>query len=108
MPQFLSHFNNPDDLESIMKLIKDIKSPTITVEKYLKLYASKGNLAAQIRLGNIYYFGDDIQKDLKKALKYYQQAAMQGYNYAQFSVGLMYYNGQGVKQSYSKALKYLL
>ena len=64
MNQFLRSLKNPDDIKQTMKLIIEIQSPKITIEKYLKLYAGKGNVKAQFTLGSKYYTGDGVEKRL--------------------------------------------
>ena len=50
--QFLDGIKDPNNIDRTMKLIKGIQSPIITVEKYLKLHAAKGNVKAQLILGS--------------------------------------------------------
>ena len=104
--QFLDGIKDPNNINRTINFIKGIRSPIITVEKYLKLYAAKGNVEAQLTLGSKYYTGDGVEQSYPEAVKYYQQAAEQGLSYAQNILGVMYERGEGVKQSYPEALKY--
>lgn len=44
--------------------------------------ANQGNVNAQCKLGDVYYNGIDVTKDLKEAKNWYQKAADQGNQYA--------------------------
>ena len=58
---------------------------------FSKLPASiRGNADAQVTLGVMYYAGEDVPQDYKKALKWFQKAANQGDDNAQYHLGLMY------------------
>lgn len=51
--------------------------------------AMLGDVRAQNKLGDIYYFGNDVEKDNETAYKYYLMAAKNGNPYAMYSVGYM-------------------
>lgn len=48
---------------------------------------------AQFELGERYYLGDGVPKDMAKAAEWWQEAAEQGHASAQYSLGYMYYRG---------------
>ena len=68
--------------------------------------ASKGNVSAQINLGNCYYDGVGVKKDYKEAVEWYKKAAEQGDSSAQNGLGNCYYSGEGVEQDYKEAVKW--
>ena len=74
-----------------------------SIEWYL-LAANQGSIAAQIKLAEIYYDGEDgVEEDTKKAHEWYLKAANQGSMIAQFKLGYMYYYGKGVTRDYKEA-----
>ena len=58
--------------------------------------ASSGNSQAQYELGNIYYQGQLVERDLAKALKWFELASLQGHAEAQQTLGMMFFRGEGV------------
>ena len=55
-------------------------------------------------LGLMYYNGQGVEQDYKKAVYWWDKSAEQGDADAQHNLGLMYDNGQGVEQDYKKAV----
>jgi hypothetical protein len=51
----------------------------------------------------MYYYGNGVTQDYKKAERWYQEAAKQGNLEAQFKLGDMYSYGNGVTQDYKEA-----
>ena len=74
---------------------------------YFYEQAVKGNQKAQLRMGNIYYFGGipliDIPHDYVEAARWYEKSAEQGEPQAQINIANLYYYGIGVEQNYTKA-----
>ena len=60
----------------------------------------------QFGLGSMYYNGEKVKKNYKKALYWYDRSAKQGLDLAQFALGNMYYLGQGVARNYVQAYKW--
>ena len=52
----------------------------------------------------MYYNGEGVPQDSKKALHWFTKPAEQGDVTAQSFLGIMYYDGEGVSQDYKKAL----
>lgn len=73
----------------------------------LKNKAEQGNAEAQYNLGVLYYYGEEVEKNLSEAVKWYRKAAEQGYARAQHNLGICYYNGDGVIQNNVKALAWV-
>jgi TPR repeat protein len=71
-----------------------------------KLLANKGDAEAQYSLGNMYFYGNGVDKDDVMAVKYYQLAADQGNAEAQNNLGVMYKYGMGVAKNQIMAVKY--
>jgi hypothetical protein len=74
--------------------------------KALCAKAEEGDAIAQCRLGDHYYSGHGVSKDLVQAVKWYTKAAEQGNAQAQFSLGLCHYNGDGIPKDMSQAVKW--
>lgn len=70
--------------------------------------AEKGDAAAQVELGILYYNGmaNSPRPDYAEALKWFQRAADQGNAGAQDRIGLMYYSGKGVPQDFAEAARW--
>lgn len=65
--------------------------------------ANHGNPTAQQVLGDAYFHGKGVDKDLAKAAYWYRKAAEQGYAIAQLELGCVYYSGKGVEKDHTKA-----
>lgn len=92
--EFISHF----ELDSI----SDVK-----VLEYLSL-ARQGDDESQFMLGQCYFNGYGIKKDLKEAVAWYQKSAEKGYSRAQEELGVCLFNGFGIKVDKHKAFKWFL
>jgi tetratricopeptide (TPR) repeat protein len=72
----------------------------------LAVYSQAANLGhprAMAVLGNMYYDGQGVSKNLGLALKWYTEAAMRGNRGAQYSLAGMYEEGEGVAKNVPKA-----
>ena len=65
--------------------------------QYVPVNQQEDNSQAQYRLGLLYYKGQDVEKDWKKASHYWQLSANEGHSGAHYYLGLIYRNGQGVE-----------
>jgi len=65
--------------------------------------AALGNAQAQFNIGAMYYGGEGVVQNYKKAMYWYKKAAKQNNTLAQFELGLLYYNAQGVRLNYKRA-----
>ncbi len=70
--------------------------------------AKEGYAGSQYNLGVMYYLGEGVQKDYKKALEWFKVAANQGHDEAKFRIGQMYANGEVVERSPLKAFYWKL
>jgi TPR repeat protein len=65
--------------------------------------AQAGNASAQNRIGEMYEFGQGVDRDTDMAFDWYQKAAEQGNVTAWHNLGRSYNFGNGVAQDYDKA-----
>ena len=73
---------------------------------YLTKAAINDLAIAQNHLGDMYYYGDSVEKDYTKAFEWYHKAAELGYAAAQYNLGIMYAKGEGVEKDYTKAYEW--
>ena len=69
--------------------------------------ATQGNSYAAYRLGKLYLQGEQVQKDVAKALEYLSQSTEQGNQYAQYALGKLYLMGEEVAQDRERAYRWL-
>ncbi|HKB91098.1 MAG TPA: tetratricopeptide repeat protein [Opitutaceae bacterium] len=74
----------------------------------LKNAAEKGDPAACAQLAPLYEDGDQVPKDLNRAIELYNQAAQGGQGDAAFRLGKIYHDGLGVSMDQTKAFGYFL
>ena len=65
--------------------------------------AESGDIEAQYWLGVLYYSGQGVSEDFKKAIYWFEKAAYRGHVGAQYELGWMYYYGRGVSKNVKKA-----
>jgi len=70
------------------------------------LEAEQGDVASQVKLGNMYNLGNGVPQDDKESFRWYRLAAEQGNAQAQSKLGLMYNLGNGVPQDYKESVKW--
>ncbi len=93
-------------LELKGKIYNDQKSYDELLKIY-KAYASGFTISMGMAgLGDIYYEGLGVPKDLKKSFEYYREAAGHENGYALEKQGWFYYKGEYVKKDLEKALYY--
>lgn len=83
--------------------IGTIKESETQVEYYKKAI-EQGYFLSEFNLGECYYNGDGVEKDLTLAAKWYEKAAERGHKFAQNSIGDCYYYGNGVEENNEKAV----
>lgn len=69
--------------------------------------ADQGNIAAEIKLADLYRDGRGVPRDMAQAVAWYRKAADQGDAGAQGTLGLLYSVGMGVAQDYIEAYYWL-
>ena len=87
------------------------KENTTTTKKTsiseLQKKAEAGDASAQYNLAERYYFGEDIGKNLSKAVELYKKSAEQGFASAQYGLGGLYILGKGVPKDLVLAYAWL-
>lgn len=73
----------------------------------LERLCSSGNIRAGYALGYMYYNGDGVKADKKKAFKNFELAAEKGDFLAQYNIGMMLASGDGVPKNRKKAVSWL-
>lgn len=77
-------------------------APKLNIEE-LRKKAEKGDSVAQTMLGVEYMKGDQVEKDLDKAIEWWKKAAEKGYAEAEYKLGVCYHFGFGIKKSHKLA-----
>jgi len=97
----LDKIKNWESLSSGMKayLLGDYK----TALNELKL---KDDPESSYSVGQIFYFGFGVPRDIKQATEWYGKAADKEYPPAEYQLGLLYLNGEGVEQDEMEARKW--
>ena len=88
------------------KLLQSQKRIDEAVSWYEKA-AAQGNSHAAYQLGKLYLQGEQVPKDVAKALEYLTQAAEQGSQYAQYTLGKLYLMGEDMSQDREQAYSWL-
>jgi hypothetical protein len=65
--------------------------------------AEEDDLQAQFEMGEFYYLGERVERDIEKALEWFEQASIQGHPGAQYQLGLMHFQGEGVTRNLPQA-----
>lgn len=73
--------------------------------KWFRKAAKQGYVEALYLLGECYFEGHGVQKNLKEAVKWYRKAMNQGYAKAKCMLGICYNYGYGVIQNDIEAVK---
>lgn len=69
-----------------------------------KTLAELGHTRSQFQMGNIYYNGYGVHRDVEDALFWFRKAAQSGHPQAQYNVGVAYAKGIGVESDISHAI----
>ena len=77
-------------------------APKVNIEE-LRQKAEKGDSVAQTMLGVEYMKGDQVEKDLDKAIEWWKKAAEKDYAEAEYKLGVCYHFGFGIKKSHKQA-----
>lgn len=73
----------------------------------LQKKAGEGDAQAQFDLAEVYFKGQDVDKDRAEAAKWYRKAAEQGHPLAQYNLAQMQLHGRGVPQDRTAAVQWL-
>ena len=77
-----------------------------TALKEWRPLAQRGSTLAQYNLGRMYFSGEGVDQDYKKAKEWFNLAAVQQYAPAQNSLGILYDKGLGVRRDYAEAVNW--
>lgn len=72
-----------------------------TAFELLRPLATKGDVLAQVAIGDIYLSGREVKQDYTEAEKWFRQAAGSGQPEAQYRLGYMHQYGLGVTQDFT-------
>lgn len=82
------------------------KQPEESVRWLIKA-VEQGDIPSLSELANTYYFGDGVEKDLRKAAILYEMAAKGESPQGECGYGMMLAEGVSIRQDYVEALKYM-
>jgi uncharacterized protein len=71
--------------------------------RWYGMAADKGNIAAEVNLGAMYYSGNGVPQDFGEAEKFWQKAADDGSPEGQTNLATLYIEGHGVARDYEQA-----
>lgn len=74
---------------------------------YMERASDKYEEAAHLELGDAYYSGKKVARDLKKAADYWMMAAKNGSSSGLHNMAVLHINGEGVTANEDKAYEYL-
>lgn len=74
---------------------------------WLEKAARQSNQYARYRLGKVYLSGEDVPKNVLKALEYLTTSAEQGNQYAQYTLGKLYLMGIEIQRDRESAVHWL-
>ena len=103
-----------DSFEKLIKKTTDeetssqsdsVEKADSTFKKLMKT-ASYGNASAQSELGKMYYSGNGVIQNYKKAFEWHEKAALQGNCDSQYALGVMYYKGESISKNFEKAFEW--
>lgn len=72
------------------------------------MWAERGSAKAQYNVGVRYERGENLPKDLDKAIEWYEKAAEQGYVNAQYNLGIIHHTPSFGRYNPAKALEWYL
>ena len=73
----------------------------------LMLSAQTGDAAAQNTLGEMYYYGDEIEQDIEQAVYWFKEAAKQKNPDGMYNLGICFINGEGMAESKPTGLSFI-
>ncbi len=81
-------------------------NPTPQQVQEWRASAERGDAGAQKELGRCYYYGKEVEKDLREAVRWWRKSAEQGNAKAQCNLGVCYANGNGVEKDFREAVRW--
>ena len=80
--------------------------PTPKFSQELQEKAANGDADAQFQLGDCYFFGLGVPKDMREGVSWYRKAAEAGQIKAQFNLGGCFHEGMGVEPDLMAAIQW--
>ncbi len=104
----LANRMTPAQITEAQKLAREFRPQDVHTKSLQesKALAEQGDVAAQFKLGLIYYRGQGVRPDYQEALNWFKKAALQGHALSQYNAGYMNEKGEGTPQDYVEAAKY--
>ncbi|GAA9601137.1 hypothetical protein UBN86_14680 [Helicobacter pylori] len=97
---------NPEELVDLGMLSYD-KQDFSKARKYFEKACDLNNGRGCNDLGELYYNGEDVEKNSIKATQFYSKACDLDNGLGCGALGVLYYNGQGVEKDLIKAAQYI-
>jgi len=105
-------FFAPDWIAEVALLFELSKGLKLNSERALKCFEASrkySNTNAMYKLGQMYFLGDNIGKEVQRGIDYYREAANAGMHRAESSMGWLYANGKiGSEPDFEKAADWYL
>ncbi|MCH5161930.1 MAG: SEL1-like repeat protein [Clostridiales bacterium] len=73
----------------------------------LMLDAEEGDADSQNELGEIYYYGDGVERDIDQAAYWFKEGAKQKHPTAMYHLGLCFINGEGVERNETTGMGFI-
>jgi TPR repeat protein len=95
----------PAQITEAQKMAREFKPEDSFTKMYreLKPLAERGDAAAQLKIGLMYYHGRGASRDYGEAFQWFSKSALQGNPLAQSNVGYMHEKGEGTPQNHQEA-----
>ncbi|KAK3840979.1 MAG: hypothetical protein J3R72DRAFT_475862 [Linnemannia gamsii] len=112
IPDSTDSSNNNNSKEHTQSDVKDTtnRGPQLYVEDLDQTHtnADLGDVAAQVKLGDMYLEGKVAPQNYQSAMKWYLKAADQGSPDAQRKIGTIHCKGLGVSQDYTEGMQWYI
>ncbi len=73
----------------------------------LTFSAQTGDADAQNQIGEMYYYGDEIEQDFDQAVYWFKEAAKQKHAEGMFNLGVCFINGEGVEKNKTMGMGFI-
>ncbi len=97
------------DNESIMNEYREQLDNKAFWQRFdeLMFNAQTGDAEAENKLGEMYYYGDEIEQDLEQAVYWFKEAAKQKHADAMYNLGVCMVRGEGIDRNESTGLGFI-
>ena len=73
----------------------------------LTFSAQTGDAEAQNALGEMYYYGNELEQDQEQAVYWFKEAAKQKHAEAMYNLGVCFMNGEGVEKNKTTGMGFI-